>query len=49
MNANKAEQQWRDSLSFADSCFMLSGLIMIGLVLVNDWPLVIDFLLHRNW
>ncbi|WP_220737230.1 hypothetical protein [Shewanella sp. c952] len=41
-----AKQEQRDSISLGDRCFLLSGLVMTGLVMVNDWPLVINFLLH---
>ncbi|MEZ9199483.1 hypothetical protein [Shewanella sp. 10N.286.54.B9] len=40
------KQEQRDSISLGERFFLLSGLVMTGLVMVNDWPLVINFLLH---
>ncbi len=47
MSIRRAEQQQGPWTSIGDGCFMLSGMLMIVLVLVNDWPMVINFLLHR--
>ncbi|WP_187148523.1 hypothetical protein [Shewanella piezotolerans] len=48
MSIRGTEQQQSPWASIGDGCFMVSGVLMIVLVLVNDWLMVINFLLYRN-
>ena len=48
MSIRSTEQRQSPWASIGDGCFMLSGMLMIVLVLVNDWPMVINFLLYRG-